>query len=191
LKFARKLGLLKSAVSQWRSNKALPQLSVLLKLCHAMNVSLIDFLLNPEASDHIKLLTPSSSNSQPKPQQPKRRFETAHLQQSLQAALEEEPPTTMRAVAQRLGYDTRSISRRFPAFCSAISARYLNYRDEIRSAKVEQCCQEVRQVATWLYSQGIEPTRSCITQHLRKPAYFRDSTVAAALNTVCQELGLE
>jgi len=57
-------------------------------------------------------------------------------------------------------------------------------------AKVEQCCQEVRQVASMLYNQGTEPSRSHVTQHIRKPAYFRDPTVAAALTAVQQELGL-
>lgn len=189
--FARRLGFLKSAVSQWRSNKALPQLSVLLKLCRSINVSLIDFLLHLEASDRTKSLTTSSSDSQPILQQPKRQLETSHLEQALQAALEEEPPPTMRSVAQRLGYNTRSICRRFPALCSAISARYLNYRDENRIAKIEQCCQEVRQIATYLYNQGLEPTRSCVAQHLKKPAYFRDPIVAAALDAVRKELGLE
>ncbi len=66
----------------------------------------------------------------------------------------------------------------------------MNHRDKIGMAKVEQCCQEVRQVAIMLYNQGTEPSRSHVTQHIRKPAYFRDPTVAAALTAVQQELGL-
>ncbi len=96
----------------------------------------------------------------------------------------------MKAVAQRLGYSVRPIRRRFPELCSAISLRYMNHRDKMHMAKVEQCCKEVHQVAIMLYNQGIEPTRSYVTQHLRKPAYFRNPTVAAALIAVRQELGL-
>jgi transcriptional regulator with XRE-family HTH domain len=189
--FARKAGLLKSAVSQWRSGKALPQLSILLKVCRALDVSLIDFLLNSASLNDIKPLTTTSFNSQSESQRLKHQLETFHLQESLQAAISEEPPLAMKAVAQRLGYSVRSIRRRFPTLCSAISMRYLNHRDKIRVAKVEQCCQEVRQVAIMLYNQGIEPSRSYVTQHLRKPAYFRDPIVAAALIAVRQELGLE
>jgi transcriptional regulator with XRE-family HTH domain len=189
--FARRLGFLKSAVSQWRAGKALPQLSILLKVCHALDVSLIDFLLNSESLYRVKSLTTNSLNSEPESQQIKRQFETVHLQQSLQAALNEEPPPTMKAVAQWLGYSTRSIRRHFPTLCSTISVRYLNHRNQIRMERVEQCCQEVRQVATMLFHGGIEPTRSQVTQHLRKPAYFRDPTVATALESVRQELGLE
>ncbi len=189
--FARRVGLLKSAVSQWRSGKALPQLSVLLKICRALDISLIKFLLDPASLDDIKPLTIYSLNAQPGFQRLKHQLETVHLQQLLRVALNEEPPPTMKAVAQRLGYSARSIRRHFPKLCSAISSRYLNHRDKIRIAKVEQCCQEVRQVAIMLYSQGMEPSRSCVTQHLRKPAYFRDPIVTAALSAVRQELGLE
>ena len=169
----------------------MPQLSTLLKVCRALDVSLIDFLLNPESFDHIKSLATNSFNSQPESQQLKRQLETVHLQQSLQAALTEESPPTMKAVAQRLGYSARSIRRHFPTLCSAISVRYLNHRDKIRTARVDQCCQEVRQVALMLYNHDIEPSRSHVTQYLRKPAYFRDPTVAAALYAVWQELELE
>ncbi|PSB13503.1 hypothetical protein C7B76_19665 [filamentous cyanobacterium CCP2] len=58
-------------------------------------------------------------------------------------------------------------------------------------AKVEQYCQEVRQAATMLCKQGIEPTRSNVTQYLKKPAYFRDPSVTAALDSIRQELGLD
>jgi transcriptional regulator with XRE-family HTH domain len=189
--FAKKLGFLKSAVSQWRSGRAIPQLPVMLKICRAIDVALVDFLTNPKILGNIKSLSTNSVNSQRKSQQVKRQIEIVHLQQVLQLALTEEPPVPMEAVAQRLNYSVRSIRRRFPTLCSAISARYLNHRDKLRAAKVEQCCQEVRQIAIVLYNQGIEPTRSYVTQYLRKPAYFRDPTVNAALSVVRQELGLE
>ncbi|NJN92536.1 MAG: helix-turn-helix domain-containing protein [Leptolyngbyaceae cyanobacterium SL_5_14] len=74
--FACRLGLLKSAVSQWRSGKALPQLSVLLKICRALDVSIIDFL-HSESLDHAKLLI-SSSSSRSKTRQPRRELEIVH-----------------------------------------------------------------------------------------------------------------
>jgi len=143
-------------------------------VCRALDVSLIDFLFNSESLYRIESLTTNSLNSEPESQQIKRQFETVHLQQSLQAALKEEPPPTMKAVAQRLRYSTRSIRRHFPTLCSVISVRYLNHRSQIRIERVEQCCQESRQVATILFPESLEPTYSQVTQHLRKPAYFRD-----------------
>lgn len=189
--FARRLGLLKSAVSQWCSGKAIPQLSVMLKVCHALDVPLVDFLINPKSLNQIRSLPVKSVSFERESQQIKSQLKTEHLQKVLQSVLTEEPPPTMKVVAQRLGYSARSIRRRFPELCSAVSVRYLNYRDKIRMAKVEQCCQEVRQVAIMLFNQGIEPTRSYVTQYLEKPAYFREPMVAAALDAVRQELNLE
>ena len=58
-----------------------------------------------------------------------------------------------------------------------------------RMVNLERSCREVRAVALELHAQGIEPTRSCISKYLSKPAYFRDREVSAALDRVRYELG--
>jgi hypothetical protein len=90
----------------------------------------------------------------------------------------------MQAVAQRLSFDSRSLRRKCPALCTAISTRYLNYREQVRMAKIERSCQEVRQIALKLYSEGMNPTRSYIVKYLSKPAYFRAPLVVASLEAV-------
>lgn len=97
----------------------------------------------------------------------------------------------MRTVAQRLNSDSRSLRRRFSTLCTAISIRYLNHREQVRIAKVEQSCQEVRRIAIKLHSEGIDPTRSYIVRYLSKPAYFREPLVIASLEAVRRELNLE
>jgi hypothetical protein len=67
----------------------------------------------------------------------------------------------------------------------------LNHREQVRVAKVEQSCQEVRRIAIKLYSEGIDPNRSHIARYLSKPAYFREPLVVASLETVRWELNLE
>ncbi len=94
-------------------------------------------------------------------------------------------------VAQRLGCGTKSLRRRFPDSCTAISARYLDYRECIRTQKIEASCEDVRQTALKLYDVGIDPARSYIAKCLIKPAYFREPRVLAALKAVRQELGLD
>ena len=189
--FAHRLGMLKNAVWQWQSGVALPQLRILLKICQALRLSLLDFLFNPETLNTTSTIVATHQTYHPNTQSLKRELETHQLQQSLETALAEEPPSPMETVAQRLGFSSRSLRRRFPTLCSAISTRYLSYREKIRTAKVEQSCQEVRQVALKLYDEGIDPTRSYIARFLSKPAYFREPLVAATLEQVRQELGLE
>ena len=120
----------------------------------------------------------------PEIQRFKHQTEIEQAQQYLQIVLSEDPPPSMRTVAQQLNIDSGSLRRRFPTLCTAISNRYLNYREQVRMAKVEQACQEVRQIALKLYSEGIDPTRSYIASYLSKPAYFREPLVVASLETV-------
>lgn len=189
--FARNLGLLKSAVWQWQSSKAVPQLSALLKICQALGVPLLDFLCQPEILDtkgsSAKTLQGASQSSQ----HSSIKFDVSKVQQDLQEALLEEQPSSMEAVAKKVQVSSRSLRRRFPKLCSAISDRYLSQREKVRLAKVEQYCIEVRQIALELYNEGIDPTRSYISRYLSKPAYFREPLVEAALMAVRKELGLE
>ena len=187
--FARRIGMLKSAVWQWQAGIALPQMLILLKICHALGVTLLDFLLTPQALDLTSLVT-VHQNPCLNPPPPKQRIDVEKLQQSLQAVTVEDPPPSMEAIAQRLGHSARSLRRQYPILCSAISKRYLSHREKVRIEKVEQSCQEIRQIALQLFSEGIDPTRSQVTKFLNKPAYFREPLVDATLERLRQELGL-
>jgi transcriptional regulator with XRE-family HTH domain len=189
--FARKLGLLKSAVWQWQASKALPQLLVILKICHVLKISLLDFLFHPEVLDTCSSAIKTIDGASPKAQHLPVQFDTSKVQKSLEDVLLEEPPPSMESVAKRFKISARSMRRRFPELCTAISTRHLKYREKIREAKIEQSCAEVRQVAINLYNEGIDPTRSYISRYLSKPAYFREPSVSAALTSVRKELGLE
>ncbi|UBF29548.1 helix-turn-helix domain-containing protein [Kovacikia minuta CCNUW1] len=189
--FARKLGLLKSAVWQWQSSKALPQLLVILKICYALEISLLEFLFDPEILGTGKPTIKAVQNSSPKFQHHPVQFDTPKVQKSLEDVLLEEPPPSMESVAKRFKISARSMRRRFPQLCTAISNRYLKHREKLREAKIEQSCAEVRQIAIKLYNKGIDPTRNYISGHLSKPAYFREPSVSAALTSLRKELGLE
>jgi transcriptional regulator with XRE-family HTH domain/ribosomal protein S27AE len=189
--FARQLGRPKNTVWLWHSGTMLPQLPMLLKICYAMKLSLLEFLLNPGTLEAIDRLTITPQTAQPDSQRLNHSFDASQLQQSLEANLTEEPPPSMQVVAQRLGCKERSLRRRFPKLCREISARYLRHREKVRMAKVEESCREVRQIALNLYSEGIDPTRSYIARYLSKPAYFREKSVVATLEAVRKELGLD
>lgn len=188
--FARRLRVPKNTLWLWHSGTVLPQLPMLLKLCQALEILLLEFLLDRESLEMTgKLTTPHPE--QFNHQRLAANFDADQLRQSLEAALREDPPLSMQVIAQRLGGNTQSLRRRFPELCRAISARHLKHREGIRIANVEQSCQEAHQIALKLFSEGIEPTRSYITPYLSKPVYFREAAVIDTLATVRQELGLE
>ncbi|AUB40547.1 DNA-binding transcriptional regulator, AcrR family [Nostoc flagelliforme CCNUN1] len=98
----------------------------------------------------------------------------------------------MQEVAKRFGKKSvHSLDKHFPDLCSAISARYANYRQESRTKRVEKLRQEVRKVAFHLHSEEIEPTASRISVFLKSPGSILQKEVVEAVCEVRRELGWE
>uniref|UniRef100_B8HXB7 TetR family transcriptional regulator n=1 Tax=Cyanothece sp. (strain PCC 7425 / ATCC 29141) TaxID=395961 RepID=B8HXB7_CYAP4 len=187
--FARQMSLPKTSVWLWQSGQVLPELSRLLSICYHFNLSLLDFLINTPVLKIRRDLIPEKRTNEFR--QPRRDPSTiSQLQPILGLILFEQPPPSLAAVACRLGCSSRSLRHNFPDLCGSISARYLQHRDEVYKEKLNQFCQDLRQVVLQLYSAGIDPTRSQVARRLRKPAYFREPEVEAMLESVRRELGL-
>jgi hypothetical protein len=191
--FARMLNMPKNTVWGWCKGKVLPELTALLTVCHVVDMSLSQLLLRPE---EILIATQSAHNSSissmPSHQQrASSEFDESALKQLLTETLKDNPPSSMQSVARRLRIPTRTLRRRFPKICKNISLRYCNYRESLKAENIEAVCAEVHSVASQLYQEGLEPTRSRIAKRLSKPAYFREPAVADALEGARQELGLK
>ncbi|MBW4675001.1 MAG: hypothetical protein KME52_13520 [Desmonostoc geniculatum HA4340-LM1] len=90
-------------------------------------------------------------------------YEKAQRLEKLQRLLEEllaakeYPPPSLQEIAKRLGKKSvHSLDKYFPDLCSAISARYTTYRQELQKKRVEKLRQEVRQVAFQLHSEATD-----------------------------------
>lgn len=192
--FANLIGKPKNTVWTWRTGKAIPQLNVLAQVCYCLKISVLDFLSCDSLADKLdETQTISSIQISNIEICPRKNSNLNQLKQALEAIKdsEEYPPQCMEDVAKCLGYNVRYLRRHFLDLCRAISAKYIDYRKTLRSQRIEQCCQEVRQVALEIYDEGGNPTRSKIASRLSKPAYFRDKNVCAALLAVQKQLGLE
>ncbi len=182
--FASHLGIPKNTVWMWHGGKALPQLDVLLKICYCLEISLLDFLI-PEkvAAKLLKISLQKSSEQLHNKRVSPKSFDSDQVEEILLATIAsgEEPPPTMKEVAQQLGYDRRTISRRFPELCCAISTRCQSYRKALRLREVEQSCQEVQQIALELLNRGVHPSEARVSELMSKPGYFRYEAVRTAL----------
>jgi transcriptional regulator with XRE-family HTH domain len=182
--FASHLGIPKNTVWMWHGGKALPQLNVLLKICYCLELSLLDFLI-PEkvAAKLLKISLQKSSEQLHNKRVSPKSFDSDQVEEVLLATIAsgEEPPPTMKEVAQQLGYDRRTISRRFPELCRAISTRCQSYRKALRLREVEQSCQEVQQIALELLNRGVHPSEARVSELMSKPGYFRYEAVRTAL----------
>ncbi len=84
-------------------------------------------------------------------------------------------------IADRLGYDRRVLTRKFPELCQKISQRYIVNKQQNSQRKIRSYCLEVEAIAQKLYSQGIYPSEVAVSRHLDKPGYFRYKEVRNAL----------
>lgn len=181
--FARLVGLPKNTVWMWQRGKTLPQLDMLLRICHFLEITLLDFLTLEDISSAIKTIkNPCQQRSQTPRTSPKY-FKLEQVQNALLLVLasDQMPPPAMKEVAQRLGYDRRTISQHFPQLCRDISAKYLSYRKALRLENIELSCKEVRQIAAKLCNEGIYPTENLISESMTKPGYLRYKKVRATL----------
>jgi len=191
--FARMLQIPKNTLWLWQAGQVLPQLNVLLQICHHLGISLLD-LLTGKAVEHLDRATVLTQNQyKHAPKVPNRVVDVSQVRRALEEVLEEDvyPSPSMQEVARRLKYDRRFLYRHFPSLCHAISARYVSYRRASRLKRIEQSCLEVRQAAVKLHTRGVDPTRSHVSACLTKPAYFREEEVCTALYEIRRELGLK
>ncbi|MBD1893721.1 TniQ family protein [Coleofasciculus sp. FACHB-129] len=189
--FARQLHLPRNTVWLWCKGENLPSLETLVRICYALQVSIVDFLTQKVvkfcSANHLLTATPKTRlRAKSKP------FEADRVQQYLEVILadSESTPSSMEEVARQLGCHRRTIYRHFPDFCRAISAKYVAYQKDGYAKAIEECCEEVRRIAVDLYNQGKYPNESLISNLVSKPGHFRDKKVRLALKEVHRELGL-
>ncbi len=189
--FASRLGIPKNTVWMWYTGKALPQLDVLLKICYCLEISLLDFLISEKvAAKPLKIsLNKSPEQSHNKRVSPKS-FDLDQVEEVLLATIAsgEEPPLTMKEVAERLEYNRRTISRHFPDLCRAISAKSRLYRKAAKENKIEYSCEEVRQIALKLHHQSVYPSESCVSELMTRPGDLRYKKVRVTLQELQSEL---
>lgn len=113
------------------------------------------------------------------------------MQDTLLAVVQssQEPPATMQEVADSLKYDRRTILRHFPDLCRAILAKSRSYKKAQHIKKIEQSCEEVRQIASQLRTERVYPSEARVAQNMTMPGYLRYKQVRTALQEAKFEMG--
>lgn len=115
----------------------------------------------------------------------------SRIETSLQAALCNDPPLHLKALAKQLKVSHTSLYKRFPQLCYEIAARYALQRQHIRLLKQESVRNEVRSIAIDLYNKGVYPSVRKVTRHLSKPITLRSNKTALdSLRQVRREYSL-
>jgi transcriptional regulator with XRE-family HTH domain len=188
--FSRLLEMPKNTVWMWHTGKVLPQLGVLLQICHCLGISLLDFLTNEAIYSEPFMITRQSLTRQRPQRVAPKFFNSIQMRQALLSELSsaEEPPPSMKEVAERLGYNRRTLSRHFPDLCRAISAKSRLYRKAAKENKIEYSCEEVRQIALKLHHQSVYPSESRVSELMTRPGDLRNKQVRVTLQELQSEL---
>jgi hypothetical protein len=190
--FAQVIRVDRTTLWCWVKGRYIPLTEALLRMCYHLGTSPLRFLtMGREEVDTIPETSTQRSVNADKPQKRCRKFETERVRAALEAVVQrtDDPPPSMREVAEGLGYHHSHLLRKFPELCRAISTRYLGYRAQKGKERVRRNCDEVRQVIFSLHEQGRYPSQRQVRYLLKKPGDLQEPEVYAMWKGMLKELG--
>jgi len=191
--FARELEVGRGDVNKWQLGTALPKFPSLLGLSFRLGISLLGLIRGvPDfiPQKFVRLFPPQLSKKQFTPQRlhKKLRMVSADVLNVFQAALNENPPPSVRQLIKRTNHNQAIIYRYFPAECHAIAQRFADYRKIQAAARRDRARAEIRKAAYQLHAQGIKITRNEIRSLLTSSAYTNLEEGRTVLQQVRKEL---
>lgn len=160
-KFSGLIEKRKNTVWGWQHGKTRIPMNDLLRICHFVKISLVDFLhtdfVVSQKTKWIPAIPPISGVTTRR--YPPRRFDREEVERLLCSALKESPPVSMKAVASRVNTDKRFLYKHFPDLCKAISAQHATHQKACLEQIRRQREKDKNQVADKLQAEGIYPSR--------------------------------
>jgi hypothetical protein len=185
---ARLIGVSKYTIRDCRRSEQLLQLATILRLCHCARLSPFQFLTAETIS-----VRPLGSGRVPQQLSRKsfRKVDREMLRRELVAESEqtEESPLSMRAIANRLGYDLSYLTRLFPDECQLIKERHQAYIASRQHQLYNQLHEELRQSIAKLGEEGIYPSQKRIASMLSRPWFMRLTEARDAWRRLISDLG--
>ena len=188
--FARSLGVIRATYSTWLSRQIIPPLETLLSICARWNITLYECLFEDVSALVLHAELGVSDERMDKHQQNgKSSWGTLQIRETLEAILtnEEFPPPSLGAVARRLGCYPASLRQHHKEVCNALTKRYQAYLQTKKQTDLQHYCEEVRQAARHIASQGIRPNANQLGKVLKKPGILRSSEIREAWQEVLRE----
>lgn len=130
--FSRLVNVNKMTVYSWCYSRAVPQNDLILKVCHAIDSSFADILTKKGFSPRFDLTGQSQRQALFTPGF--RRHLTGKVRRVLLEALKQDPPPTVRDVANYLGYKSDYLYWKYSELCRIITARHRTYYGRQRNA---------------------------------------------------------
>ena len=175
-RFACLLSKSKNTVWGWQHGETKIPMNDLLRICHLVGISVVDFLhtefVVPQKTNSIPAIPPISgirtTRRRPRP------LDREEIDLLLRSALKESSPPSMKEVAGRLNVDKRFLYKHFSALCRAVSARHSRHQKNCYRQQQNRHANDLREAANDLQIKGIYPSRRRVAALVRRRAGFRD-----------------
>lgn len=168
-RFACLINKRKNTVWGWQHGETKIPMNDLLRICHCVGISLVDFLHTDfvvlQKTKSIPAIPPISGVITRR--RPPRPFDREEVDRLLCLALKESPPLSMKAVASKLNTNKRFLYKHFSYLCKAISAQHANHQEACYEQVRRQRERATRKVANKLQADGIYPSRRRIAVAIR------------------------
>jgi len=188
---ARRLGCSKYTIRDCCRGAQLPQIGILLKLAEIAGVSLLRLLIDETLLLDLPPIVGSVAEQPASYHGPYRQVNKAQLSHRLQAEVANptDPPNSLQAVAQQLGFDLSYLVKQCPDEAQLIKARYKTYVQRRKQRIREDSFTELRQIMTRMASEGIYPSQKRVAAQLSRSWFLRLPEARAAWRQMLAELG--
>jgi AraC-like DNA-binding protein len=191
--FARLLGFNWDQFRAWTRGTAIPVFPELLQLCYRLGTTPLAFLTAEEVViDLHRIVRPAEPEWLTRElRPPRKRLHPEKLRQDLQTIItaQENPPPSLRKVAEQLGHSVPALRRHCPDLCEALVRRYTEYIQAEMQQRLEARAQEIKEAALSLQSAGVYPSQERVAAQLARPALFLDPEARDVWQQVLEELG--
>lgn len=175
------------SVISWRLGKRKPDLETLIDISKAVNIKVVDLLLN--RIDYSALKINQIPYLQVK-REPRVEREYDAIKMHLEYIyLNEYPPPSVSEIKRRLNYN--KIRDKFPELCKKISQKYSDYKKTQYEINLMQKIEEVKAIMYEMYNKSEFPTQNAVRNRMKNPVDYWNPEVIETYWAILKELGLK
>ncbi len=189
--FAHTVGVHANLLCRWRKGRSRPTMALLLRVCHRLGVSLVEFLQGDTSGLAAGAHPPATDGPPRRSCRSPTAYDTDRLQQEIEAHLADAaaPPRSIAEMARRLGCPSAALVRLFPDACRITADRCRLYRTQQRDERVQHLTADIRRVMTELDSAGIYPASKRVRARLQRRIHPRNSDYNRIRRQLLEEFG--
>lgn len=182
-RFAQRIRMHVSTVSLWHRTRRLPTLDSSLRVAYVGGVDLVDLLTGA-----VHQVTPRRRAWLPPSPEHRRSVDWGQTGTRLRAALNEEPPPALYAIAREADVDVRELKRHYRAECRALAQAHAMARGVAIEGKRASDLRRLQETIDALHAKGRRPSKWFVERTLADVS-LRDPILYQAWRDRMLELG--